>query len=356
MNDGCLCFVYSYKPVPTLSGFVFRRFMNYFCYANASPNASCGRARPNASPKDSSARASTDGFWRGSSGRGKILRKNKIKVGIQDLVLLRGYGAFDYMRTYHGVPFRANDYLARFENSARGMNLKLPVKKKEIISIIDLLLKKNKGQRTGDRGQDFGIRLLLTGGYSLDSYLPSVKPNLFVLIEDLPKYPAWWSGRGIKLMLHEHHREMARVKTINYLTAIHLAAQRRKEHAQDTLYGYDGKILETTRNNFFLFHGDTLVTPGEDILFGITRKAVLKLAGEKFKIEIREILKEELNSCSECFITGTTRGITPVVQIDRLKIGGGRVGENTKLLMKLFQEVVEKECRPTSTLSSRRGS
>ncbi len=74
---------------------------------------------------------------------GKILRKNEIKVGITDLVMLRGYGAFDFLRTYYGKPFRVNDYLSRFENSAKGMKLKLPLPKKEIISIINSLLKKN---------------------------------------------------------------------------------------------------------------------------------------------------------------------------------------------------------------------
>lgn len=255
--------------------------------------------------------------------------------------MLRGYGAFDYMRTYYGVPFRIDDYLDRFEQSAKGMKLKLPLGRNKIISTIKYLLQKNKASAK----KDFGIRLLLTGGYSLDSYLPSVKPNLFILIEDLPEYPNWWSDKGIKLMLHEHSREMARVKTTNYLTAIRLADERRKAKAQDTLYCFDGKILETTRNNFFLFHGDTLVTSQDDILHGITRKTVVELALKKFKIEIREVLKEELNSCSESFITGTTRGITPVVQIDKIKIGNGKPGKNTKALMKIFEETVNKECK-----------
>ncbi|MBI4929687.1 MAG: aminotransferase class IV family protein [Bacteroidetes bacterium] len=296
--------------------FVTGKMMNYYCYSN-----------------------------------GKILRKNEIKVGITDLVMLRGYGAFDYMRTYYGVPFRINDYLDRFENSANGMMLKLPLKKKEIISAIHSLLKKNKVSVK----KDFGIRLLLTGGYSLDSYLPAVKPNLFILMEDLPLYPEWWSEKGIKLMLHEHSREMARVKTTNYLTAIRLADERRKAKAQDTLYCSDGKILETTRNNFFLFHGNTLVTADEGMLLGITRKLITNITLKKFKLEIREVLKEELTWCSESFITGTTRGITPVVQIDKMKIGNGKVGKNTKELMKMFEETVNKECRFTPTLSSRRG-
>ncbi|HEY4798093.1 MAG TPA: aminotransferase class IV, partial [Bacteroidia bacterium] len=230
--------------------------MNYFCYAN-----------------------------------GRFLRKNEVKVGITDLVMLRGYGAFDFMRTYYGVPFRMKDYLTRFENSAKGMMLKLPLSKKEIGNVINRLLKKNK---ISDN-KEVGIRLLLTGGYSLDSYLPAVKPNLFILIEDLPQYPDWWSEKGIKLMLFEHSREMARVKTTNYLTAIRLASERKKQHAQDTLYCSDGKILETTRNNFFLFHGSTLVTANDSILYGVTRKVIITIAQKMFKVEVREINKGELD-------------------------------------------------------------
>ncbi|TAL61414.1 MAG: hypothetical protein EPN85_04925, partial [Bacteroidetes bacterium] len=266
-----------------------------------------------------------------------------------------------YMRTYRGAPFRINDYLSRFENSAKGMKLRLPLSRKEIASVINTLLKKNNIRpspkdersnsypatlRAGGRAGDFGIRLLLTGGYSLDSYLPAAKPNLFILIEELPEYPAGWSEKGIKLMVHEHGREMPHVKTINYLTAIHLADVRRKHKAQDTLYCYNGKILETTRNNFFLFHGDVLVTSKNSILQGITRKVIVNIADKKFRVEVRDVLKEELNCCTESFITGTTRGITPVVQVDTIKIGNGKVGKNTKELIKMFNEVINQECKP----------
>ena len=276
---------------------------------------------------------------------GKILRKSTIKVGISDLVMLRGYGAFDFMRTYNGKLFRANDYLKRFDGSARGMKLKLPLRKKELIGIVNKLLVKNNIRskapfRAGDGRVDVGIRLLLTGGYSLDSYLPAARPNLFVLIEDLPKYPGWWSDKGVKLITHEFAREMPKVKTINYLTAINLADVRRKQKAQDTLYCQGGSVLETTRNNFFLFHGNTLVTAEADVLHGITRKTVIELARRKFKVEVRKVLLSELNRCTECFISGTTRGVTPVVQINDRKIDKGKVGENTKVLMQMFERAV----------------
>lgn len=285
---------------------------------------------------------------------GKILKKNKIRVGITDLVMLRGYGVFDFLRTYYGMPFRLSDYLIRFENSAKGMNLKLPISKKEIIKTIFLLLKKNQLSTGNHPKRDFGIRLLLTGGYSLDSYLPSVKSNLFILVEDLPKYPAWWSEKGIKLITYDHSRELASIKTINYLTAIRLADERRRQKAQDTLYISDGKILETTRNNFFLFHGDILVTPNDFILHGITRKTVLEIAGKLFKIEVRDVFRDELFECTEAFITGTTRGITPVIQINDIKIGNQKPGKNTQQLIALFEETVVKECNSDYSVSKKR--
>lgn len=265
---------------------------------------------------------------------GQYLPKDKVKVGITDLVLLRGYGAFDYLRTYQGRPFRIQDYLDRFESSARGMGLRLPESKRSLSKIIHELLRRNKTGR-----KDVGIRLLLTGGYSLDSYLPGKRPNIFILIEKLPDYPAWWSEKGIKLMVHDHAREMARVKTTNYLTAIRLADERRRQKAQDTLYVSEGKVLETTRNNFFLFKGNKLVTSEEGVLHGITRKVVLELARKKFKVEIRPVKESEIYSCSECFITGTTRGITPVVEIGKKKIAKGRPGPNTRWLMDRFNEL-----------------
>ena len=146
-------------------------------------------------------------------------------------------------------------------------------------------------------------------------------------------------------MLLEHSRELASVKTTNYLTAIRLAEERRKVKAQDTLYCSDGKILETTRNNFFLFHGNTLVTSQDNILHGITRKVITNIALKNFMVETREVLKEELTWCTESFITGTTRGITPVVQIDDIGIGNGKPGKNTIELMKIFEETVNKESR-----------
>ena len=67
-----------------------------------------------------------------------------------------------------------------------------------------------------------------------------------------------------------------------------------------TVYMYNNNILECTRSNFFLFHGDILVTPKTNVLIGRTRNLVLELAKPKYNYtlvltgDIRDKLKDKV--------------------------------------------------------------
>jgi branched-subunit amino acid aminotransferase/4-amino-4-deoxychorismate lyase len=104
------------------------------------------------------------------------------------------------------------------------------------------------------------------------------------------------------------------------------------------LYCHAGEVLELTRNNMFFFMGDTLVTPKDNILLGVTRGVVLDLCRGVFAIEERAVRTAEIAQASEAFLTGTTKGVMPVVRIDDTVIGDGTVGPNTRRVMTLFQE------------------
>ena len=100
-------------------------------------------------------------------------------------------------------------------------------------------------------------------------------------------------------------------------------------------------VLEATRSNFFIFRGDTLITPHRGILMGITRNVVLELARGRFAVEERPIMLEELALADEAFITSSSKEITPVVQIDDFVIGDGKPGSRTYELEQYFIEMVE---------------
>ena len=74
-----------------------------------------------------------------------------------------------------------------------------------------------------------------------------------------------------------------------------------------------------------------------NILNGITKKVVLEIAKSHFKIEERPLYYQELEDADEAFTTSSTKWVMPIVQVGRLQIGDGRVGEGATKLLELFK-------------------
>ncbi len=106
----------------------------------------------------------------------------------------------------------------------------------------------------------------------------------------------------------------------------------------------DGYVAEGSGENIFLVTDGKLITPAsyDDILMGITRDTVIKLAKNELGIETieRHIDRNELYTADECFLTGTAANITPVAEIDRRKVGNGEIGEVTRKLQEIYFGVI----------------
>jgi len=106
----------------------------------------------------------------------------------------------------------------------------------------------------------------------------------------------------------------------------------------------DGHISEGSGENIFLVIDGKLVTPASynNILMGITRHTVIKLAQQELGIETieRQIDRSELYFAQECFLSGTAAHITPVAEIDHRKVSNGEIGDITKRLQQLYSEVI----------------
>ena len=58
-------------------------------------------------------------------------------------------------------------------------------------------------------------------------------------------------------------------------------------------------------------------------------------------MEERDIYLKELTHAKEAFITGTTKKVMPVVQVDDCKIGNWKPGKITQDLQRQFEEYVQ---------------
>jgi branched-chain amino acid aminotransferase len=267
---------------------------------------------------------------------GEFMPAEKAVIPVDDLAILRGIGVFDLLRTYDGKPYFLDAHIDRLVNSARKIDLPLPWPHEEIARVVKATLEKNDIPEAN-------IRIVVTGGPSRDFMTPSGKPRLLVLVSPLPKLPASWYTDGVKIISWEVERPIPGAKSIDYISASMALKKAAAKGAVEALYiDRNGLALECTTANIFAFVEGKLVTPGRGILSGVTRKVVLELATNLFPIDIRDISRVELLAADEVFITGTSKGLVPVIQVDEGRIGDGRPGKRTRQLMEALKRHTEK--------------
>ncbi len=220
--------------------------------------------------------------------------------------------------------------------------------------------------------------------------LPSEIYEKGVRVEPLKKLPSEIYEKGVRVETIEMQRETPRLKSTAFISA---SDSERKHIAQEGIFEAllvkNGKILEGMTSNFFyvkylraersdeysprsvdeaqalpqLRASSTgfddfasqpsaqreaiLYTARDDILLGITRKTVIDLArGRGLEVKYELLKRNQLAAVEEAFITSSSRGIVPVVQIDDVMIGQGRPGLITKELASAYEAyVIEKAAR-----------
>jgi branched-chain amino acid aminotransferase len=137
----------------------------------------------------------------------------------------------------------------------------------------------------------------------------------------------------------------------------------RLAHLQGILDGYDdailldddGKVAELPLSNIFIVKNDALVTPSvtNGILEGITRLSILELARNiGIPVIERAVDRSELYVASEMFSTTTLAPVTPIVSVDRYRVGHGSVGPVTAALQNEFNAVTRRRSRLTEWLTA----
>lgn len=268
---------------------------------------------------------------------GHFVEADAAQVSARDLSVLRGYGAFDFLRTYGGHPFRLDKNIARLRNSCNLIELDLQWSDDEIREIVMQTLERNAGV-----SDEFSIRLVVTGGISSDNITPMGEPSLLVLVAPLSPLPEAWYTEGAKVATIQMQREIPGAKSTNYISAIIAQKRARAVGGIEALYVSEaGIVTEGTTTNLFAFYGNTLVTPAEGILYGITRRTVLELAEPHYAIEKREMTLDELLKADEVFITAANKQVVPIIQIDDTAISPAP-GEHTRYIMERFAELTQK--------------
>ncbi len=258
---------------------------------------------------------------------GRFVPDSEAVLPINDLGILRGFGVFDFMRTYSGKPIFINDHVQRLFRSASQVGLVLPWTETELTELVRETLRRNDHPESN-------VRIVVTGGPSTDFITPQGKPRLVIMVTPLSRFPESWYADGAKILTVDHERTIPGAKSTDYLRAIMVLAEARRRNAIEVVYtDPEGWVYEGTTSNIFAVINGRLVTPGERILCGITRQKTIELAEKTAPVDIRNLQRHELLAAEEVFITSSNRLIVPIVQVDEDRIADGRPGRRTRGLM-----------------------
>jgi branched-chain amino acid aminotransferase len=278
---------------------------------------------------------------------GKLIPLDKAKIPVTTHAIHYGTSIFEGIRAYWNSKnlyvFRLNDHVKRFRNSGKFYNITLNFSDRQIEKAVIDLCKKNKIKKS------CYIRpFYFVGQYGINLHVTKKAPT-HTAIFSFP-FGDLFNKNGISATISKW-RKFSDLSTPtqakmggNYLNSI-LATQDAKQRGFDEaiLLDQSGNVSEAPGENLFLVKNNMLVTPplSSSALDGITRKSIITLAKDmKLKIKVRKVSKKELRLADEIFLSGTAAEITPIIRIDKKKIGSGKVGNMTKLFMDTYSNIV----------------
>ncbi|MBD3330321.1 hypothetical protein GF354_02195 [Candidatus Peregrinibacteria bacterium] len=247
----------------------------------------------------------------------RIIRKNNATISIFSEAFMYGFGVFETLRTYNSKTFELEAHINRLFNSAKEIKLKIPYSKKRIETMVKKLVKLLK----------FENQLIK---------IISTKEDLFIISSKL-KYKESLIKDGVAVKTIELQRKLPSIKSISYLSSyIANNEAKNKNYYEALLIDSHKNISEGAYSNIFWFERDKLCTNSKNILHGITREIVIKIS--PFKVKYKGIKLSSLLNKKEIFLTQTSKGIIPVVKIDKTIINKGVPGHKTKELIKRFSD------------------
>ena len=269
---------------------------------------------------------------------GEYLPENEAKVSIFDRGFLFADAVYEVTSVLDGKLIDFEGHAVRLQRSLDELEMASPCTKDELLEIHRKLVELN-GIEEGliylqvSRGSD-GDR---------DFVFPSADtpPSLVLFTQNKPGLadsPA--AKKGAKIISIEDIRWGRRdIKTVQLLYPSMGKMMAKKAGCDDAWLIEDGHVTEGTSNNaYFVKNGKIVTRPlSNDILHGITRKAVLRMAAEaQMEIEERLFTIDEAKEADEAFTTSASAFVMPVVEIDGVQLGDGTPGPIAKRLREIY--------------------
>ena len=262
-----------------------------------------------------------------------------------------GLGVFEGVRAYTTprgpAVFRIGDHTKRLLQSAHILGIEMPYDKEQLESAQLEVLRANHLKQAYIRP------LVFMGSEKLGVSTDGVSTHVAIAAWEWGAYlgaAAMDQGIRVKISSFARHHvnvQMCRSKSVSTYANSILANREARMDGYDEalLLDTDGFVAEGSGENIFLVRDGKLIEPElASALEGVTRRAIIDFAYEAgIPVQSRRVTRDEVYIADEAFFTGTAAEVTPIVEVDRRRIGTGKPGPITQLMQQKFFACVRGE-------------
>ena len=242
----------------------------------------------------------------------------EMMVPMNDRACYFGDGVYDATMAVNHVPMHFDDHIDRIYNSARLIDIEIPMPKEEMKQILQGLIDQVEGD-------SLFVYWQVTRGVGMRNHPYSgaaTGPSLWAWVRPNGMRDVYGAYRCITMedtrFLH------CNIKTINLLPAV-IANQRAVEAGCDeTIFHRGDRVTECSHSNVHILKDGVLHTAPCDnlILPGIARKHILEICGEQgIPVVEAPFTVDELMAADEVFFSSSSAVTCRVREIDGKPVG-----------------------------------
>lgn len=278
---------------------------------------------------------------------GEVYEEQEARISSRNRGALFGDGLFETFRVEKGIPLFLNEHLVRLVQSAEKLRFTHIPDEQEFKRAIREAIRWNQ-VKSGY------LRLTLTrgnGGFAVPLKQLD-QPCYWVEARELPLKTNLYD-QGIRAIVSypicNPLSPTSGTKSLQFLDNIMARDDAEKKGVQEAiLRTVEGDLCEGASSNLFLVRDGVIRTPAlnRGPLPGIVRAWVIQTAHQLgLTVEESRLEPEELHQADEVFLTNSSLGVFPCVQVNGRFVGHGVPGPVTRRLIRAWKETVMEQTK-----------
>ena len=277
---------------------------------------------------------------------GKFFLRKNAKISVFDSSVMLGDGCWDSLRFHNNKFIFLNEHINRLYKDAKLIDLKIPLKRKELIKALNKTISVNK------MITNVHLRIIVSRGIKSTPYQsPAVtisKPTI-IIIPEYKKPDIKIYKKGLKLVTVNTIRgpknvQDPQINSLSKLNCILACIEANKKGGDEALmFDINGNIATNNSTHFFYIKKNIVFTStGKYCVTGITRQKIINICKKnKIKVEQKNFKLNEVMKADEAFATGTFAGVMPIRQINKKKLVIKKENLTFKIL-NLYNKLINK--------------